>query len=933
MLATLAEYRSNEDRSQCDKSISNCDSGLDWLNELRQHDISDDSSEVGSSSGDEPTDATLSDEQCSHIIWDELSRPHGVPIGRLAESLKKKGLYVPKARLLFVTKRSCFRVFRPSLTCGKASAKLWITRSHMKTKESEITHGVPSPRLEKATEAGNQKPTKAFMDGYTPCLEKQADGIIETNEPRLAPFSHRRYEKQPDCDSMSTAFPVVNLPLISEELQPPTRQKEVVAGSLGEIVTVRTRTKLKAWRKRSDRMFKLALAGDLKAAKLARPKDLLLKQRKCTRIPFRKVRMDLTSLPYKSAQPTAWPENPPVTELSIRNVRREFRAHPEFTDKWVKGMVSHGCPEISRCQEDTFLAAPHIRALQHYPEWSKLVQAELLAGWGRTRFPDGWHAWPCRLNPSGIVCQKGSHRRTDDLSWPLEGNTEAKGTVSVNAASDFECVLYVRIAFIALACAIFLVAMVPVEIFYCDLSKAYKRCAEQAMAVWQRGFMTESGAQTLDRICFGQADGPSSFTRQSNHMRFIIVKEMDYANTCYPTRDKRVIAWIQVRRRAAIEAGGDVEAWCRLFFIMVFLDDFTGASIADLLFRYDGSKVIDQEGKHKKRSTLMMEVKLSAIARYGHRSGKSKEAWPCRSLVMLGVTVDLDREVMSLDPTKRKNYAEYLDEFFEKVPVRVTRHSLTRVAFRMLVVCECDPACRQWLHPVFRRLRGFPVTGSLPLGAEAEEALLRFRTRLRDGTAIEVPLAPRVSFPHPSEPGVLVKFDDASGKDDDNRASKDGDGPPGWGSCSVIDGVMCYMHGVWSATELSNFSITILETLTTVMSTFAYLDYRELGDTGKQAFTHVLEYTDNTGCEWSMRKETPHNARLQQLSAKRQKELTRRGVFVRTERVTSLGNKWADLLSRGHVERVIHEAGECGLLLVRLYPSESWRVSDWLISL
>ena len=113
------------------------------------------------------------------------------------------------------------------------------------------------------------------MDGYTPCLEKQADGIIELNELRLAPFSHRRYEKQPDCDSMSTAFPVVNLPLISEELQPPTRQEEVVAESLEEIVTLKTMNKLKAWRKRSDRMFKLAHAGDFRAARLARPKDLL----------------------------------------------------------------------------------------------------------------------------------------------------------------------------------------------------------------------------------------------------------------------------------------------------------------------------------------------------------------------------------------------------------------------------------------------------------------------------------------------------------------------------------------------------------------------------------------------------------------------------------------------------------------------------------
>ena len=878
-------------------------------------------------------ETTMSDEKCAYAIWDFLSRPHGMSLKRLWKGLNKSGTNISMTRLLLFTKRKCFRLFRPSLVNGEASAKLWITRSPIDTTIRDLTRGAPSPRLENAIEAGLQKPTHALTDGYRPCLALQADGITELAESKLAPFSHRRYERQPDCDSMAAAFPIVNVALVSEELLPPPRQREVTADSLDDIITSSTGGKLKAFKKRCDRMFKLAEAGDFRAAKMARPKDLLLDRRKCTRIPYRDVRMDLTRKPYKSAQPSVWPENPPDTELAIRMVRREFRAHPDFTDKWVRGMVSHGSPETSTCKEDTFLAAPHMQALKEYLTWEKMCHAELKAGWARTSFPDGWHAWPQRVNPSGMVCQKGAWRRTDDLSWPHEDNPFAKGLDSVNAASDFECVQYVRIALLALACAIFLVSTVWVEIFYCDLSKAYKRCAQQALSIWQRGIMTKTGTQTLDRICFGQADGPSGFTRQTNHIRFIIVKEMDYANTCYPTRDPMVIAWVAERRRAAIIAGADVVEWCRLFFIMVFLDDFTGAAISDYLFRCDGSRVTSLEGHHKRRATLMMEVMLSCITRYGHGSGKGKEEWPCRSLVMLGVTIDLDREVMSLDPTKRGSYAEYLDNLLEKQPAQVTRKSLTRVAFRMLVVCECDPVCRQWLHPVFRRLRGFPERGALPLGPEAEEALLRFRTRLRDGAAIEVPLAPRESFPHSSEPCVLVKCDDASGKDDGKRASKEGDGPPGWGSCASIDGELWYMHGVWSDTELANFSITILETQATVMSTFAYLDFSKLNETGSQAFTHVLEYTDNTGCEWSMRKETPHNARLQQLCAKRQRELARRQVYVRTERVTSEGNKWADLLSRGHVGRVISEARESGLLPVRLSPSAAWRETDWLIGL
>ena len=57
---------------------------------------------------------------------------------------------------------------------------------------------------------------------WIPCLAKHADGEL-----KLAPFSHRRCERQPDCDSMSSAFPVVNLPLISGEIKRSSKKQMV----------------------------------------------------------------------------------------------------------------------------------------------------------------------------------------------------------------------------------------------------------------------------------------------------------------------------------------------------------------------------------------------------------------------------------------------------------------------------------------------------------------------------------------------------------------------------------------------------------------------------------------------------------------------------------------------------------------------------------
>ena len=84
--------------------------------------------------------------------------------------------------------------------------------------------------------------------------------------------------------------------------------------------------------------------------------------------------------------------------------------------------------------------------------------------------------------------------------------------------------------------------------------------------------------------------------------------------------------------------------------------------------------------------------------------------------------------------------------------------------------------------------------------------------------------------------------------------------------------------------------------------------------------SHVLEFSDNTGAEWMARKETPHAAQLQRVAARRAAVIAELGVFVTTARVSSVGNTWADDLSRQRVDKVEYEARAVSLRLVRLTP-------------
>jgi hypothetical protein len=333
-------------------------------------------------------------------------------------------------------------------------------------------------------------------------------------------------------------------------------------------------------------------------------------------------------------------------------------------------------------------------------------------------------------------------------------------------------VTFVRISHLGRSASIMSLSGLPILFWKFDLSKAYKRSGQQSAGLWRRTTWSEFGSPTMERVPFGGADGPSFFTRQTNFMVFVIRRELEYADQSYPTRDPRVVAYQLARLEAARSvATGQAEAdrreWLILSFIMCFIDDFGACSIADLLFRVDGSPVRDAAGIQQHRAWLHWEVAILTVRRLGHileLDDPSKAVSPSRQMVLIGVRLDADSLEFELDPLKRSSYAESLTLWLQKGALPVAR--LTSLAFKMLVVCECYPLARQWLHPIFRSLRGHrqrPVI--LNDEPEVDHVLRRFLDLLQSDARIAVPMAARESFPFADIDALLVYFSDASGDD------------------------------------------------------------------------------------------------------------------------------------------------------------------------
>jgi hypothetical protein len=523
--------------------------------------------------------------------------------------------------------------------------------------------------LSAAEVAASASPLRAVRQAQPFALAGAAELHVQPLE-QPSQFSHRRLERMPDAECLLLPFPVTNVPpvLPFEDPPPVDPPQDLVAYDVSEVVP---RAELRAylrWARRADRSIELALRGHVRHARIARPDDLLLTR---TMPRFEGYNMDFSVYPFRPLLPSRWPDRPPSCDLHIRSIRREFQSHADFPDRQLRGSLSHGNPEGGPCSRVSFFSAPHASVYAHCPTWLKQMQSERDAGWGEAGFDRsfGLSTWPERCQPTSMVERLGKWRLCHDLSWP----TRERGfdVESPNEADEFILVLvFLVVGNICVACAIYLGAGLPAKVFYFDLAKAYKRTGQQRSTRWRRACWSELRSQTLDRVAFGQTDGPSCFTRQSSFMVFVMRREVAYAQACYPPRDARVIAFQQARLRSVPGASSELRgetAADSLAFIGAMIDDFGGVSVDDPLYRADGSPFLNASGVHQSRAWLVFEVCCCVATRFGHtlEPDDPGKFWrPDLRMLYLGVRIDLVTEELCFDSDgvacKRERYLEHL---------------------------------------------------------------------------------------------------------------------------------------------------------------------------------------------------------------------------------------------------------------------------------
>ena len=136
-----------------------------------------------------------------------------------------------------------------------------------------------------------------------------------------------------------------------------------------------------------------------------------------------------------------------------------------------------------------------------------------------------------------------------------------------DADVDVMLIAFMLLRQYASSIAMFCSSGLPVKVWKGDLSKAYKRTGGQGANMWRRTCYGPQRSQTLDVICFGQHDGPASFTRQTDFMVHMITVELEYADACYPPVDLAVVAFLRARLDAAaclsVSQSG-IRSWLRL---------------------------------------------------------------------------------------------------------------------------------------------------------------------------------------------------------------------------------------------------------------------------------------------------------------------------------------------------------------------------------
>lgn len=645
---------------------------------------------------------------------------------------------------------------------------------------------------------------------------------------------------------------------------------------------------------------------------------------------------------YREVFGEEFPDDPPECGgINVENYLADTE-RLDMPDRQVASWVAHGFPG-SKANRHAVLGRPHVGALKE-PQWLKdCHERDVKAGFVTTGFelPE---FWPCTLDCVNVVVQHGKGRLCIDKTIELFAYVD-----SYNSAIDLleaeNRMKMVSVKTLTRGAAILRAAGAEVLLAKFDLQAFFRMHSKQRADINQSARCFEDGFGSDKRVNFGERDAPDHCGRESNGICFFVRTELRRLEREYPTRCPKIEKWLAMRLALAKEAGEESDpdfVWVVTFFFLYYVDDAGLSCFNDLLFNRKGEPVFvlrfGADGTisrvHQRRAELYFAASTGTADHYGHGTPEKKRSYPALELEFLGDECDIVGDTRSMPAWKTKEYHELLKGIVASRAMPNGRKKTLRADFKELVhkllhASGVYPLGRQRLHYCLKELRTSAGDAETPPdkfifpAGDAERELGWWDAQLAKGESPRVPFASRYSFPATNSESTIVFYGDAS------RELDDPDKVSGYGAWCVIGGTFYYFWGEWRREELLRFSINVLEAKTRNDGLIAFVRLaRQLGCSA----THALCFTDNTAAEHTAERGRTGSDAMQALAQAWQDELVASGVHAATERVTSVDNDFADMLSRGAEQEVLRIVVSAGLKFRRIFLDPDVRDTSWIPS-
>ena len=642
---------------------------------------------------------------------------------------------------------------------------------------------------------------------------------------------------------------------------------------------------------------------------------------------------------WDAVQPSSYPDHPPDSSFKGEVFRDDARLHG-MKDEQLVSWGLHGFPGARDMPTGrAVLGFPHAGALKNAEALEATQQRDVENGFVSSgeSFPQ---FWPCVCDPMNIVVQHGKPRATIDKTMRLKSSAHPEPVPSYNDYIDLEAeraelgrpFKLVRVWQFTRGVAILATAGVELRVGKFDLSTYFRMHGKQRLHVWQSGRVLESLFGFDFRVNFGERDAPDHTCRATDGICFFVRVELQRLQRVYPSRCARIMEWLAMRlglRDDTVAPDRDF-LWVVTFFFVYYVDDAALAAFADLLYTESGEPVMIMEfakdgtisTRQQHRSELYFDAAMQIAQRYGHDTPEKKQSPMDLYLEFLGVSVDLVLARRYLTLEKSGAYRKCLHKVkqagvtLDCGALAVPRDECNSLMHKLLSASEVIPVGRAHLFYVRKAVKAKNSLdwAAVILGADALRELEWWDYQLLHAGESGLPLASRFSFPTSSDTTVVL-YADASRETTDAAAS-------GAGAWAVICGTFVYVEWRWLPLEIRRFSINVLETIVKDVAARLFTAHaREHG----LAASHSLAFTDNSTAEHVAERGRATTEALNQLNVRRQAWLVQEGVSQRSERVASVDNDVADMLSRGDEAEALRYPKANGLPVLRLVVSDADR--------